>query len=230
MKHYFFALLTAMFSLGIALGQSNCSHYYPLVDGANFQYTSYDRKGNEDGKMSYKVTQVNGSGDNVSATMVMQLEDKKGNTYDSEYQVTCDGDKVKIDFKSLMNEQMLRQMGDMEVEVSGTDVELPGNLGVGQELPDGNVSVQMKMGGAMNMNMNVETINRKVEKEETVTTPAGTFECYVIYSETRTKMMMANQTMPSRVWLAKGVGMVKQESYNKKGTLIASMELTAYNQ
>jgi hypothetical protein len=162
--------------------------------------------------------------------MVMQLEDRKGNTYDSEYKVTCDGDRVKIDFKSLMNEQMLRQMGDMEVEVSGTDVELPGNLGVGQELPDGNVNVQMKMGGAMNMNMNVETINRKVEKEETVTTPAGTFDCFVIYSETRTKMMMANQTMPSRVWLAKGIGMVKQESYNKKGTLIASMELTAYNQ
>jgi hypothetical protein len=230
MKHYFLVFFAAMFSMGMAMGQSNCSHYYPLVDGANFQYTSYDKKGKEDGKISYKVTQVNGSGDNISATMVMQLEDKKGNTYDSEYNVTCDGDKLKIDFKSLMNEQMLSQFGEMEVEVSGTDVELPSNLGVGQELPDGNVNLQMKMGGAMNMNMKVETINRKVEKEETLTTPAGTFDCLVIYSETRTKMMMANQTMPSRVWLAEGVGMVKQESYNKNGKLMASSVLTAYNQ
>lgn len=230
MKHYFFALLTAMFSMGIVLGQSNCSHYYPLVDGANFEYTSYDKKGKEEGKINYKVTNVNGSGDNVTATMVMQLEDQKGNTYDSEYNVTCDGDKVKIDFKSLMNEQMLNQLGEMEVEVSGTDIELPSNLGVGQELPDGNVTVQMKMGGAMNMNMNVETINRKVEKIETVTTPAGTFKnCLVIYSETRTKMIMANQTMPSRVWLAEGIGMVKQESYNKSGKLMASSVLTAYS-
>lgn len=230
MRHYFLVFFAAMFSTGMAMGQSNCSHYYPLVDGANFQYTSYDKKGKEDGKINYKVTQVNGSGDNISATMVMQLEDKKGNTYDSEYNVTCDGDKVKIDFKSLMNEQMLSQFGEMEVEVSGTDVELPSNLGVGQELPDGNVNLQMKMGGAMNMNMKVETINRKVEKEETLTTPAGTFDCLVIYSETRTKMMMANQTMPSRVWLAEGVGMVKQESYNKNGKLMASSVLTAYNQ
>ena len=57
---------------------------------------------------------------------------------------------------------------------------------------------------------------------------AGTFDCYVIYSETKTKMMMANKTFPSRTWLAKGVGMVKQESYNKNGKLMGSMVLTQY--
>ncbi len=128
-----------------------------------------------------------------------------------------------------MNEQMLAQMGDVEMDISGTDVEWPNNLSVGQELPDGNVSVKMKMGGMMNMNMNVETINRKVEKKESVTTPAGTFDCFVIYSETKSKMMMANQTFPSRVWLTEGVGMIKQESYNKNGNLMASSILTQFS-
>ena len=90
------------------------------------------------------------------------------------------------------------------------------------------MGLKMKMGGAINMNTNVETINRKVEKQESITTPAGTFDCYVIYSETKTKMMMANKTFPSRTWLAKGVGMVKQESYNKNGKLMGSMVLTQY--
>lgn len=229
MKHYFLLLIATIFCFTAASAQTSCSQYYPLVDGASFQYTNYDKKGKEDGKLNYKVTNVNGSGDNISATMVMDIEDKKGNTYSSEYDIICNGNVVKVDFKSLMNEQMLSQMGDVEMDISGTDVEWPNNLGVGQELPDGNVNVKMKMGGMMNMNMNVESINRKVEKKESVTTPAGTFDCFVIYSETKSKMMMANQTYPSRVWLTEGVGMVKQESYNKKGDLMASSVLTQFS-
>lgn len=229
MKHYFLLLATLLFTANTAVAQSSCSKYYPMIDGALLQYTSYDKKGKEEGQIDYKVTNVNGSGDNITATMVMEISDQKGNTFSSDYDITCDGNVVRIDFKSLMNEQMLSQMGEMEMDITGTDMELPNNLSVGQELPDSNVNVKMKMSGVMNMNMDVETINRKVEKQESVTTPAGTFDCYVIYSETRTKMMMSNQTMPSRVWLAEGVGMVKQESYNKSGKLVASSVLTQFS-
>ncbi|MFD2099585.1 hypothetical protein [Flagellimonas iocasae] len=229
MKYYFLLLIILFFSVNTAKAQTSCSQYYTMVEGASFQYTNYNKKGKEDGKLTYKVTNVNGSGDNISATMVMDMEDQKGNTYSSEYDVACDGNVVKVDFKSLMNEQMLAQMGDVEMDISGTDVEWPNDLNVGQELPDGNVNVKMKMSGVMNMNMNVETINRKVEKKESVTTPAGTFDCFVIYSETKSKMMMANQTFPSRVWLAEGIGMVKQESYNKRGDLTNSSVLTAFS-
>jgi len=229
MKQYFILFLVVVFAAQTSNAQSSCSTYYPLVDGANFQYTNYDKKGKEEGQINYTVTNVESSGDNVSATMMMEMVDKKGNTYTSDYNMACEGNVVKIDFKSLMNEQMLSQMGDVEMDISGTDVELPNSLSVGQELPDANMQLKMKMGGAINMNTNVETINRKVEKQESVTTPAGTFDCYVIYSETKTKMMMTNQTFPSRTWLAEGVGMVKQESYNKKGKLMGSMLLTQFS-
>jgi len=229
MKSKFLITLTAFFALNLSFGQTSCSQYYPMVEGATFEYTSYDKKGGEEGRINYKVTNVTGSGDNISATMVMDIADKKGNTYSSEYNITCDGDVVKVDFKSLMNEQMLSQFGEMEMDITGTDIEWPNNLSVGQSLPDGNLNVKMKMSGAINMNMNVETINRKVEKKESVTTPAGTFDCYVVYSETKTKMMVGNQVSPSRVWLAEGVGMVKQESYNKSGKLMASSLLTQFS-
>jgi len=229
MKRYFLLLLLAVFAAPHSQAQSTCSTYYPLVDGANLQYTNYNKKGKEEGQMNYTVTNVSSNGDNVTATMMLEMVDRKGNTYTSDYEIACDGNVVKIDFKSLMNDQMLSQMGDVEMDISGTDVELPNNLSVGQELPDANMQLKMKMGGAINMNTNVETINRKVEKQESVTTPAGSFECYVLYSETKTKMMMANSTFPSRTWLAEGVGVVKQESYNKKGKLIGSMVLTQYS-
>ncbi|WP_108422788.1 hypothetical protein [Flagellimonas amoyensis] len=226
MKQYFLLLAALCVTAGTAVAQSSCSQYYPLVEGTSLQYTNYDKKGKEEGQMDYKITDVSGSGDTVSATMVLEFSDDKGNTYTSDYGITCDGNVVRIDFKSLMNEQMMSQFEDVEMDITGTDVELPNNLSVGQALPDSNVNLKMKMAGAVNMNMNVETINRKVEKKESLTTPAGTFDCYVIYSETRTKMMMGNQTVPSRIWLAEGVGMVKQESYNKSGKLMGSTLLT----
>jgi hypothetical protein len=42
-------------------------------------------------------------------------------------------------------------------------------------------------------------------------------------------MMMAKQSFPSRLWLAEGVGMVKQETYKKNGDLLSSTELTRFN-
>lgn len=228
MKKLIVSILVSTIALPLTFGQSACSQYYPMVEGATMQYTNYNKKGKEDGTFTYTVKDVEGNGDVVSATMTMQMTDKKGNTYDSEYGIKCEGDAVKIDFKSLMNEQMMNQFGDVEVDMSGTDIMLPNNLSVGQELDDANIEMKMKMGG-MNMNMNVETVNRKVEKKESVTTPAGTFDCFVVYSETKSKMMMANQTFPTRVWLAEGVGMVKQETYSKKGKLTSSTLLTAFS-
>ncbi|NJB72856.1 hypothetical protein GGR42_003354 [Saonia flava] len=217
-----------LFSFGVK-SQDNCSTYYPLVEGATFQYTNYGKKGKEEGKINYAVTNVSSNGFETKATMNMNLMDEKGKEiYTTDYGFTCSDNIVKIDYHSLISEQTLTQFKDMEMEVTGTDIELPNSLGVDQELEDANVAIKIDMGG-INMNMNIDTVNRKVEKKESVTTPAGTFDCYVIYSENKTKMTMMNKTFPNRVWLAEGVGMVKQESYNQNGKLMSSSVLTQFS-
>ncbi len=227
MKKITIVTVICFLSAQIGTAQSQCSKYYPLEDGASFQYTSYNGKGKLEGKTDYTVTNVSDSEGKTSATMQMKYQDHKGKEImSSEYGFTCEGDVVKIDFQSLMNQQMMQQFAAVEIDVTGTDIELPNNLTVGQELADADVKIAADMGG-MTMNMNVETINRKVEKKEKVSSPVGDFECYVIYSENKTKMpMMGNKIFPSRIWLAEGIGMVKQESYNQKGKLTNSMVLT----
>ena len=79
----------------------------------------------------------------------------------------------------------------------------------------------------MNMKMTMKFLNRKVEGNETVSTPAGDFECYVITYDTEYKMGI-KMTMSSKLWLSEGYGMVKQENYNKKGALIGSSVLTSF--
>lgn len=205
----------------------NCSKYYPMEEGTSMEYTSYNAKGKIQGTISYTVTNVVDAGGTTSATMVMNYNDDKGKeSFSSEFTYSCTGNTVTIDYQSLMSNQMLQQFGEMEMELSGTDIELPNDLAVGQELPDANMSMKMSMSG-MNMTSTMDMINRKVEKQETITTPAGTFECFVIYSDNKSKMMMANQTYPNRLWLAEGIGMVKQDSFNKNGKLMSSTVLTA---
>ena len=194
------------------------------------EYTSYNGKGKTQGVVDYTVTNVVIDGGTSSATMAMNYFDEKGKElFNSEYTYSCTDNVVSIDFESLMTNQMLQQFDDMEIEVSGVDIELPNDLEVGQELPDANVVVKISMSG-INMNSTVDMINRKVEKQETLTTPAGIFECYVIYSDNKSKVMMAKQTFPSRLWLAEDVGMIKQETYKKNNSVMSSTVLTKYNE
>lgn len=210
------------------LAQTNCSRFYPMEEGTAFEYTMYNKKGKTDGVTSYKVTSVENNGDSTMATMDISFTDDKGkDVYNTDYSFTCTGNMVTIDYESLMPQQMLEQYGDMEMDITGTDLEIPNDLSVGQLLEDANVTLKISMGG-INMTTTVDMTNRKVEKQESVTTPAGTFDCYVLYSDTESKMMMAKQSFPSRVWLAEGVGMVKQETYKKNGDLMNSMQLTKF--
>lgn len=225
-----YTVFTLIFlSSGVALAQG-CSTYYTMVEGATFQYTNYNKKDKPDGTIDYKVTDVSNNGPSTTATMNIVFTDEKGEQFmTNDYQFTCEGDVVTIDFESLIPDQLMEQYKDMEMTIDGTNIELPNNLSVGQSLPDANVNLKISLAGAMNMNINVDTVNRKVEKKETVTTPAGTFDCFVIYSETQTKMMISNQTFPSRLWLAEGIGMVKSENYNKKGDKTSSTLLTKFD-
>ena len=224
-------LLVLFFLIGILslTAQDNCSKFYPMTEGVSMEYTNYNKKGKVEGISSYKVTETNTVGNTTNATMAINLKDEKGKEiYSTDYKLSCTGNMVTLDYESLLPSDMMNQYGDMDIEISGNDIEIPNDLSVGQNLNDANVTMKIGMSG-INMNIAVDMLNRKVEKKESVTTPAGTYNCYVVYSENQSKMMMANQVYPSRVWLAEGVGMVKQETYKKNGDLMSSTLLTAYS-
>jgi hypothetical protein len=225
------SLLVLFFLIGIIslTAQDNCSKFYPMTEGVSMEYTNYNKKGKVEGISSYKVTETNTVGNTTNATMAINLKDEKGKEiYSTDYKLSCTGNMVTLDYESLLPSDMMNQYGDMDIEISGNDIEIPNDLRVGQNLNDANVTMKIGMSG-INMNIAVDMLNRKVEKKESVTTPTGTYDCYVVYSENQSKMMMANQVYPSRVWLAEGLGMVKQETYKKNGDLMSSTLLTAYS-
>ncbi|KAA2219950.1 MULTISPECIES: hypothetical protein [Maribacter] len=231
MKIKFLFCLTFLYGTSLTLGQNACSKYYPMEEGSTFQYTMYDKKDKVEGVTDYVVSNVENDGGNTTATMKLTYTDDKGkNVLESDYNITCTGNGVKIDYESLFPSEMKKQYEDMgmDMEITGTDIEIPNDLSAGQTLDDANLSVTMDM-GAMKMKINVDTFDRKVEKMESVTTPAGTFDCYLITEKSKSKVMMANVEMSNKVWISEGVGMIKQESYGKNGKLMSRMELTKYS-
>ena len=231
MKKTALSILAFTYSFVFLTAQENCSKYYPLEEGSSFQYTMYDKRDKTEGITDYNITNVTNEGGTTTATFDMKFTDKKGReVFNSDYNISCSGDGITIDFESLFPTQMMAQYQEMglEMDITGTDIKLPNDLSVGKQLEDANVSVAMNMSG-IKMNITVNQTDRIVEKKENVTTPAGTFNCYVITETMVSKTMGATQEMNNKLWLAEGVGMVKQESYKQNGTLISRMELTEFS-
>jgi hypothetical protein len=82
-------------------------------------------------------------------------------------------------------------------------------------------------GPLSNIRMNVEITDRKVLGKETMQTSAGSFPCLILSQRVKSKIMMFNVEATSKEWYAEGVGMVRSESYDKKGKLTSYSVLTA---
>ncbi len=219
------AIFTFTFS---GYSQYSCSKFYPFSEGAKSQLTLYNAKGKTTGMVEYHIIGVNDTGGSETATIKTWIFDKKGTEIsETEYLATCSDGVVSIDFKSLMRPEMLKAYGDIEYEIEGTNLDLPNNLSVGMDLPDAEIIIKLSMQG-MNINMTTRITDRKVVGQETITTPAGTFECYVLTQTTEIKTMGSFRST-SKSWIAEGVGVVKTEDYNKRGKLKGSTLLTSFS-
>ena len=229
MKTLIVSIITCLAFTLSSTAQSGCSKYYPFYEGAVSQLSLYNAKGKQEGMVEYHVLTVTNNGESETANMAMKLIDDKGQEISvSEYSATCSDDVVSIDFKSLMRPEMLSGFGDVDAEVTGTNMDLPNKLSVGQTLPDSEMNIKISLSG-IKMNMNTLITDRKVIDKETITTPAGTFECYVITQSMQMKSMASNQKSTSKTWIAEGVGVVKSEDYKKNGKLRGTSLLTAFS-
>lgn len=209
----------------------DCGKFYPFEKGAEVELTSYNKKGKTDGKIVYKVADVNNSSDGKTATIHFDLYDKKGKQVEMteeivrSFDVRCDGEMTYIDMESMMaSNPALSGYQEMKVTMEGESLMIPNNISVGTDLPDAQLTTKIDM-GAMNMNMNMNINNRKVVGEEKITTPAGSFDTYVITYDTEFKMGVSKKSS-AKQWIAENIGMVKEEHYNKNGKLISYTELT----
>lgn len=192
------------------------------------EYTSYNKKGKVESSTTSTITTVEASGSAAVASVSSSIRDDKGKEqFAGAYEVRCENGIITMDASSLISPAMQQSFASMEVSIDGDGLVLPSKLEPGQMLPDASTTIKAGSGGVNIINMTVNITNRKVLGREEITTPAGIFNCYKISQDTDVKMMIA-KTMTSIDYYAEGVGVVRSETYDKKGNLEGYMELTKF--
>lgn len=228
MKKFFLLPLAASlmaFTLADNGGES-CKGYMLIEKGVTLEYKDYDGKDKLVGGRSSTVTALTESAGALSVTIHSISKDAKDKVTDEgDFTFTCQGGEIKIDMKSMMGNQM-EGMEDMEVTIDQTNLIYPSTFTEGQTLPDAKMTMKVSSGGMVIMTMVMDVVERKVEKFETITTPAGSYECVKLSQVNKMDMGMMKMTTKTIDWFSLGVGSVRNESYDDKGALQSYSILT----
>jgi hypothetical protein len=220
-----------IFSLLQITSAQDCSQsFYALKEGTKLMMTNFSDKGKITSTSETLIKTVKADGANYYATAEVTLKNDKGKVLSEakNYTVKCENGTIKLDISSMMMSDFAAQMKNMEVSISGNGIDIPQTLTEGMALSDGTTEMKLGSNGMNFMTMKFDIKNRKVEKKESLTTPAGTFACYKITYDMDMKVMF-KRTIKVTQWLAPGVGLVKSETYNQKGELEGYSELTTLN-
>ena len=108
-------------------------------------------------------------------------------------------------------------------KISGQTRGIPRYPKVGK-LPDYEFSIKISL-----VSMKVLGEDRRIAGRESIQTPAGSYDCYILEETISIKSMMMKDVEKIRSWYAYGIGLVKEITYDKNGKLVSSMILNEVN-
>ncbi len=215
----------------VSLLSQNCSEMFEYFrEGAVLEYTHYDKKGKAETVSTHRVRRIERANDTLVAHADITVVQAKNGKEVSSYSVPlkCHKGVLFVNMRSMVPAAETAQSPDMQVDITGTDLTYPAVLRVGESLPDGEMEMTLRMGNVPFMRNRYVIKDRRVEAEETLTTPAGTFKCYKI-GYTLEFQLLGARSQRSEIWYAPAVGTVKSVSYNTKGQEEGRMELTKFS-
>ena len=218
------SLFTFLFSYSNLCAQ-NCSSSAVMTEGTVLEYSIYDKKNKLEITSLQKIVSVENEGTGLKATREVGIYDVKGgNILNSNASFICKDGVYSQDITGIFNDNL---PGADELVFEGDKVAYPENMKVGDQLADATVSSKIEVEGATEISMSKASVfNRKVESKETLTTAAGTFECYVIAFDWTSKVAFVKVTGSSKEWYSPDVGVVKTEKFNKRGKYTGKTVLT----
>jgi hypothetical protein len=201
-----------------SIAQSDCNPYFLLEEGRKWTSANYNAKDKYQGKQSYEVLSLEEESDGklIANVMLISYDKKDKVVMEKEVEFSCKDGVVEIDMSKYIPEETIESFKSMDMEMEFEAITIPENLEVGQYLEDG--GVKMTIAGPMQMNMEIKIQDRKVMAKEEIQVPAGTYDTYKINSIIKLDMMMTRETKNVE-WIAKNVGVVRSEQYDKNGKL-----------
>jgi hypothetical protein len=219
-------LLLPLLGGNLAFSQ-NCNFYY-LQDGKTAEITFYTKKGDENGKGVYAVSSASKTGSTTTATVKSEIFNKKGkNIAKGTNNIKCDNGVLMVDLKAFISPEQAEQI---KADAKAADVYLsyPANMKAGDALPDGNMDLDIQQDNGMKTHVDVKITDRKVEGQESITTPAGTWNCFKITYHSAIKVALMGIGIPIKAditeWFAPNFGVVKTESSKGSTTVLTKFQ------
>jgi hypothetical protein len=194
-----------------------CDMYYPVSKGTVTEMKSFDAKGKVTGMSKTSILETTTIPGGLEITAGMEyFNEKNESVFKNQYLARCLNGDFEIDMKNMMGASA-GAYKDMQMEVTGDKLKMPRNPKAGDMLNGGTLIVKFTNAGSpIGITMTTVITNRKVDALQKLTTPAGTFDCVVISYDLDFKMMFSMKSHAVEYY-ANGVGLVKTESFDKKG-------------
>ncbi|MBR5200026.1 MAG: hypothetical protein IKW20_09435 [Bacteroidales bacterium] len=247
-----FIILISIFCLGfsfIAAAQNNTQaaddvYLVPNPQTAKWSYIHTDSKGKHVSTSYHSVESLKGDGVNGRVKFCVEdvYTDSNETTKDYVYYRFKNGEYV-IDMSAVLGMESLTELVDSALAEQGAEVPeeeieavikeelnitgdvrgIPRYPKVGK-LPDYKVQFKFSI-----LNIKIYGENRSIVGIETIQTPAGEFECFILEETLTTKMMLGKEVEKIRAWYAYGIGLVKEITYDKKDKLVSTTVLNEIN-
>jgi len=202
----------------------DCALLIPDREGAKLETTFYEKKDKVSSVSTVTVKKINQTATGKEFTLESVSTQKGKEPVSAEFSMICQGDKFIIDMKRFLSPDQVVTLKDAKVTI--TNLEYPANMTTGQTLPNGHIDFSITQGLPFPMTTVIDIVNRKVIGSESVTTPAGTFDCIKIGYDLNMKMMGMNIATKATEWVCLGVGTIKSESFDSSGKSMGYSLLT----
>jgi hypothetical protein len=189
--------------------------------------TIYNKKGEANGKQVYTVSNVTNNGGSTSATVNSEMFSQKGKSMAKGHsEIKCTGGVMMLDMSMQLPQQQQEQFAKADVKADKIYIEYPANMNAGDKLKDATLDMTIDNAG-MKQSVNMVTSDRTVIAKESVTTTAGTWDCFKITYKSKITIKTMGIGMPFNLegteWFAPGFGVVKTESKHG-GTAITAIK------
>lgn len=219
-----FSLTILIFLLNAPVSSQDCTPYFPAEEGTIIEMRHFDRKGKPTGSTVQEILSAEVSGNSASWHVRNTIRDEDGEALmESEMSFECRDGVFYFDMNNYLNSGSMAALESMEFSIEGDMLEFPPEMKAGDMLKDGQVRMLVDQMPALNTTVSI--INRKVEAIEEIQTEAGVFECYKISFDIETRTIMTLRSSGVE-WIAKNIGVVRSESYNRNGKLTGYSELS----
>lgn len=209
----------------------NGEPYYALKKGAKITYTFYDGKEKITGYGKQEILEITRTKNSINATVFGTRTNRKGKVEGSAtVTLRYKNGNFHVDLLNMLSPKGMENF-EIDARMSGREMLIPSKLTPGQILPEAEAVFEMKVkSGDSPIDMppiTFRVFNRRAVRAEEVDTPVGKFVCFKIVQTMEADYPIVGKQLTTNItWIGKGMGVVKTESYDKKGKLQSRMLLT----